>query len=532
MIDAFLAYALFPAFGFFAYRRLLTYLRYLQQEEYDGKRFLAWLWHARAVDKRLSVMLVIVASSAAAWPGPWWAALVGIAMLSVVWRQDDPRRKGKKPLVMTARAKRILGVAWGIALLMGVLPISASHMALWLLPVHILPLTLIVGVLLWAPHEKYLQQRYWQEARHKIQDAKPFIIGVTGSFGKTSVKHILGHILETSAPTLWTPGSVNTPMGNTRVIRERLTPGHKYFIVEMGAYGPGSIETLCRLTPPDMAIITAIGSAHYERFKSLDTVAEAKFELAEAVIADKPEGLVVTHQGVLDFQKTKTFAEQHPDNMILCGRNEMAHLRIEHATQTPQGLRIDVRWARKAYHLAAPLYGLHHAENIALAFATACSLGIKPETVIVSLKTVPQITHRLECKPQPNGSILIDDAFNANTKGFASALELLDLLGKHQKGRRILITPGIVELGAAHDAEHKKLAELALATTDIVLPIVPERIAGFVDTYRQGISGEQRIILRANFAQAQAWLTDNIRSNDVVLLENDLPDLYETKPVL
>src|SRR6202050_4878731 len=109
------------------------------------------------------------------------------------------------------------------------------------------------------------------------------VIAVTGSYGKTSVKHILGHVLETAAPTLITPGSVNTAMGIARVVRERLQPHHRYFVVEMGAYGPGSIRRLCALTPPKMGLVTAIGMAHYERFKTLETVAAAKFELAEAV---------------------------------------------------------------------------------------------------------------------------------------------------------------------------------------------------------------------------------------------------------
>src|SRR5206468_12245453 len=119
-------------------------------------------------------------------------------------------------------------------------------------------------------------------AHSKLQRLNPVVIGVTGSYGKTSVKHILGHVLETAGPTLITPGSVNTAMGIARVIRERLQPHHRYLVVEMGAYGIGSIRRLCALTPPRLGIISAIGKAHYERFKSLDAVAQAKFELAEA----------------------------------------------------------------------------------------------------------------------------------------------------------------------------------------------------------------------------------------------------------
>src|ERR1700683_3694665 len=152
------------------------------------------------------------------------------------------------------------------------------------------------------------------------------VIAVTGSYGKTSVKHILGHVLETAAPTLITPGSVNTAMGIARVIRERLQPHHRYFVVEMGAYGPGSIRRLCALTPPKMGIVTAIGMAHYERFKSLEAVAAAKFELAEAVAANG--GKTIAAADVLAFAAPRRFAAAHPDLLLAVGSEANAGVTV------------------------------------------------------------------------------------------------------------------------------------------------------------------------------------------------------------
>ncbi|MCP4923281.1 MAG: UDP-N-acetylmuramoyl-tripeptide--D-alanyl-D-alanine ligase, partial [bacterium] len=376
------------------------------------------------------------------------------------------------------------------------------------------------------------QQKYWEEAKEKLDTHQPFIIGITGSFGKTSVKHILGHILQMTAPTLWTPGSVNTAMGITRIVRERLTDKHKYFIVEMGAYGPGSISKLCKLTPPDMGLITAIGPAHYERFKTLETVTEAKFELAHNVIKKNKSGPVIVSNAILKFPAAEGFATLHPENLIVCGSEDTCALLVHSIDQTPKGLDVRLTWEKKKYTLKAPLFGLHHGENIALAFAAACRLGVDPETIITALKSLPQIAHRLEVKPQPNGSVLIDDAFNSNPAGFKSALTLLDTLGKHHGGKRILVTPGMVELGKSHDGEHEKISKQALKTTDIVLAISPKRIKRFVNTYEKGMSKKQEIVICKTFADAQKWMAENVSAGDVVLLENDLPDLYESVPSL
>lgn len=390
--------------------------------------------------------------------------------------------------------------------------------------VQFLPFALVLANGALIPVERAIQNRYWHEAHDKLHRLAPKVIGVTGSFGKTSVKHILGHILEMTAPTLITPGSINTPMGIARIVRERLDARHRFFVVEMGAYGPGSIERLCRLAPPDMGIVTAIGLAHYERFKSLDTVARTKFELADAVAARS--GTLVAATPTLDFPATRAFADRHPDTIVRCGESG-ADLTITASRQEITGTVVEVMWQGRPYVLRAPIHGAHHGTNIALAFAGACVLGIDPELAVTALKSTPQVPHRLEVKPQADGSILIDDAYNSNPIGFAGALDLLALL-RRDGGRRILVTPGMVELGAAHDTEHERLGTHAAACVDILLPVRPERIATFVAAFR-ACSPAATVLPCASFAEAEAWLRANVGAGDAVLLENDLPDIYERK---
>lgn len=516
-------------FAFLALRRLLTFLHLFQQEEYDNRRFLAWIVRNRAFDQRLSFALFaiwLMQLALQAVPGWAFGALAGVAALGVAAFERDPRKAAKKRLAMTARAKRIYLVALALLAIVGVAAaLLTGPILLWIVPVQLVPLALVAGNLLLAPLEAKTQRGYWDDAQSVLRRIDPMVIAITGSYGKTSVKHILGHVLENAAPTLITPGSVNTAMGIARVIRERLQPHHRYFVVEMGAYGPGSIRRLCELTPPKMGIVTAIGMAHYERFKSLETVAEAKFELAEAAAAQG--GTVIANADVLEFAAPQRFARAHPETFLTVGGEAETSVVIAAIRQGIDGIAVTVTWRDRSYELRAPLFGLQQGKNLALAFAAACTLGLAPEDVVASLRSTPQIAHRLEVKREANGATLIDDAYNSNPVGFAAALEVLDLL-RAPGGRRILVTPGMVELGAAHDEEHRRIGRLAASHVDVLVAVAPHRVAPLAESFKEAAPAAE-IVSCPGFAEAQAWMVRNIASGDVVLLENDLPDLLEQK---
>ncbi|MCB9976386.1 MAG: UDP-N-acetylmuramoyl-tripeptide--D-alanyl-D-alanine ligase [Rhodospirillales bacterium] len=516
------------AFLAFAAKRLLIYLHALQQDDYNSERLFAWIRRHQVVDRKLSAGLLGLIVLSLILPGVFVAVLMISGFSATAYLDSDPRTRSKKKLVLTARAKRIYFPALGIALLLGLIALFEGHIVSWILLVQGIPLMLVLSNKLNEPFEKKVQKKFYDEAVAKLGEIKPRIIGITGSYGKTSVKHILGHILKASAPTLITPGSVNTVMGITRIIREQMEPNTKYFVVEMGAYGPGSIARLCALTPPDAAIIIAIGQAHYERFKTLDTVAAAKFELAQDTLSRG--GHVTAHEQTLGFEASRKIYEAHNDHFTIVGEAAASDLVISSVTQTKDGLVVAIQWKGQDYTLTAPLYGVQHGGNIALAFACAAELGLAPEDIIMALARCPQITHRLEVKPFGEDGLLIDDAFNSNPKGFAAALELLPVL-KREGGRTILITPGMVELGDAHDAEHTTIGELAAKTCDIVLAVSAERIPTFVSAYRAG-APEGQLLTFASFKDAEAWLGANRKPEDVVLIENDLPDLYERIPKL
>jgi UDP-N-acetylmuramoyl-tripeptide--D-alanyl-D-alanine ligase len=523
---SFLIFAfLYVAFMGFAAKRLMTYLHILQQDDYDNERLVKWILQYRVFDKRLSLGLLVLGALVFLL-GDLALVLMAIAFIIVAVLEKDPRKASKKKLVLTKRAQRIFGIAIILNLIVAPAYFYIPFPWIAIVGVQFVPFTLVLANVLLMPFESYTQKKFWDEAHAKLNALKPTVIGITGSFGKTSVKHILGHILKTHAPTLITPGSVNTPMGVTRILREQLEDNHKYFIAEMGAYGPGSVARLCRLAPPDFGIITAIGHAHYERFKTLDTVAEAKFELAEAVI--RKNGKVIIHDTTLKFAHAEKIRGANTGNFVVCGMgSDTNDLYIQKMQQADSGIVVEVNIHGHIYTLEAPLYGLHHGHNIALAFATALQLGIPAEHILTALRSVPQITHRLEVKRQADGTTIIDDAFNSNPKGFRSALELLGLLGRD--GRKILITPGMVEMGAAHEEEHKAIGEYAGEVCDILIAVNPGRILPLIDGFIRTGKGKQ-VLQVANFAEAAKWLDANRRSGDVILLENDLPDLYERIP--
>jgi UDP-N-acetylmuramoyl-tripeptide--D-alanyl-D-alanine ligase len=319
-------------------------------------------------------------------------------------------------------------------------------------------------------------------------------------------------------------------MGISRIIREKLTPEIRYFLVEMGAYGQGSIEKLCRLTPPEIGLITALGEAHFERFKTLDSVARAKFELAEAVTS-RNEGKIVIQESILAQEYARAFVDKHRPQFLICGQGENADLTIGKIEQTSSGLIVSVQWKKQDFTLIAPLYGAAHAENIALAFAAALACGIAPERAVAALRTVPQIQHRLEVKTQPDGMIVIDDAYNSNPQGFAAALDLLTRLAAKNGARRILISPGIVELGEKNDEIHRALGIKAAQDADVVLVVRSDKIPAFAEGFLSKAENKE-IHKVASFKEAQAWLKENAKASDVILMENDLPDVDEAKLAL
>ncbi len=524
----------------FYVRRSLRYLQFFQQEEYNSSRFVNWWFEKRAFDTRGSLVALVVGGLGLAVAENFLATLGlcivgGLVLVAASWTEDDPRKVGKIKLNMTDRltaiyqlsiglyAAVVVGILWLItALGYGVAPI------LWLASVTLIqsaPVWLMLANAILWPNESKKQQAFLSEAKEILADYDPYVIGITGSYGKTSTKAILGSLLEAIEPTFWTPGSINTEMGITRQIRENLKRQQRLAIIEMGAYQIGSVAKLCRLTPPDAGLVTAVGVMHLERFGGIENIYKAKCELPQAI---DPSGLLICNG---DNPGARKMAGEHAKaTTILYGLEpELGHLDcwMSDIVATMDGTTFNLHWHDEVYAGFTKLLGVPMLSNLVGAFAMCCALGKNPEYVIAAIRSIEPANNRLNLRKNGDGFIL-DDSYNSNPIGFASALEVLEGL---PGGRKILMTPGMVELGDLQAAENRQVALKAAEVCDLVIVVGDTNKQDLMTGLKEGGLSEDKILTFDNRDKALAHLMSKEfkQPADMILIENDLPDLYEAE---
>ena len=533
-------YLLIPVAGaIFAARRLFRYLRFFQQEEYNDTRFLAWVREKKAFDTRGS-MIAAVSGFGGFVLGALSPVLTTVttiagclALVGLGYWEEDPRRSGKLRLNMTERATRIYRAAGGLYLgcllvwtiASTLLPLHAAFLFSWVgqaVLARAMPFLLIAANRILAPGEQALQQRFLDEAKLRFARVRPFTVGVTGSYGKTSTKAVLGQVLESSlGPTFWPPKGINTIMGNTRDIRDRLQRGYKYAVMEMGAYGIGSIRRSCEAFPPDAAIVTAVDIMHLERFGSAGNVYSAKSELPQSVPAD---GILVVNG---DNAGSRKMAEEfRKATTLIYGLDpSLGHLDCT-ATgiESADGVtKFVIHWKGAEYRAKAPTIGRAAVSNMLAAFSMAAALGGRPEVIVAALASIDPVENRLVRK-KTGGVIFLQDAYNSNPLGFATALEALEM----ERGeRKILMTPGMIELGDQQADENRKIGERAAKAVNLALIVGPTNRAALIEGLKAGGLAAENIKTFEDRTQAFAFLSSEQKDGDVVLIENDLPDLYE-----
>jgi UDP-N-acetylmuramoyl-tripeptide--D-alanyl-D-alanine ligase len=512
---------------FLVWHRLLAYLRYFQQETYDAVRFLKWV-HVRSLgDPAFWLAIVTAFVARTAVPGGAAGFMIGAVLLAAV--QPDPRRTGKVLLKLTWRATRIVAVSllYAVALWIALVLASGANGALTVRAAltaaavlyAVLPLVLIAANASLAPYEKDVQRGYEAEAAQRLAAVHPFIIGITGSYGKSSAKAMLAHLLQFHRPTLAASGSINTLMGLTRHIREELVPGHQFMVVEMGAFKRGSIRRLCQLAPPDAGLITAVGDMHLERFGSTDEIVRAKSELAEAL----PDGgLLVVNADSPGALRIARGAARH--RVLLYGErsDEILETRLEDVQFSKAGTSFTLLTREGARSCFTPLLGRPIILNLTGAYTLAVALGADPELVLAAFRTLKPVANRLEVVDE-GGITWIRDAYNSNQFGFRAALEVAAAL---PAVRRFLVTPGVIELGPEQVNVNRALAREAAAVCDTTLIVADTNREAFVEGFRAAGS-EARLVSVAGRAEAFTWLREHAKQGDLIVLENDLPDLYE-----
>jgi len=527
---AHLPFAIFfvSLFGF-GMVRIDTVLTYFQQEEYDSSRFLGAILRVRLFDVQATLSLIAVLIADAYLGLGMYAWLIAAAALVVIALRERGYRY-KKKLVATERLKRIRWLARTLyAVSLGLLFV---HVFAVLAVLQLIPVWIMLANRLLRPLQEQVNQGYIDQAVDKLTTFQPVTIGITGSFGKTTTKHIFAEILESAGPVFYSPGSINTVLGLTRNIREKLQRGHKYFIAEMGAYGIGSIKRLCDFANPGFGIVTAIGNAHTERFGDIATIAKAKSELVEHVCARG--GMSVFPHDILEHKPFADLRTNYPDLIRTVGETDEADFQITSAVLEDSNWAIVLNNNRApgdppiTYTL--PLLGDHNILNSALAVAmTALISPITATRIPAFSKDVEQVQHRLQKVEAPGQPLILDDAYNSNEIGFKNAVTVLKDLAKQRGGKAILVTPGVAEMGLEHDRVHGRLGEHASGLCDIVIAVNPDRIDAFTSALDKD---KVDYHARGSFAEARRLVSDLSEEKDVVLYENDLPDILEETRLL
>jgi UDP-N-acetylmuramoyl-tripeptide--D-alanyl-D-alanine ligase len=458
------------------------------------------------------------------------AAVTGVQRGSRVLRRDQI-----KPLAFTPRARRLYAVGLGLPLI-ALLVLGAAGLAgldPWFVAMgggavgfvaHLLaPELLILANTLIKPIQGLDNRRFERRARRKLAEVDPLVVGITGSYGKTTTKNCVAAVAELRGPAYPTPASFNSFLGVVRAINEGLQARHRTFIAEMGAYRRGDVAELCELVSPKIGILTAIGPAHLERFGSLDETEQAKGELAEAL---PPDGALITRA---DDERCRRAAERsaapvrlfapaaHPDADVWAEDVELRDgrtvFRLRAREVEGDGVQVKAR-----------LLGEHNVANLVAAAAAGLEMGLALDAIGRALAKVQPPPHRLA--PIVNASagvVVIDDAYNSNPEGAAAAL---DVLASHPADRRLLVTPGMVELGDREEEENRLFGERAAGVCDLIVLVGPEQTRPIRAGLEAAGFSEAALHVVADAGEAQALLARTTRRGDVVLFENDLPDLY------
>jgi UDP-N-acetylmuramoyl-tripeptide--D-alanyl-D-alanine ligase len=355
------------------------------------------------------------------------------------------------------------------------------------------------------------------EAASRIRDLGPLVIGITGSYGKTTAKLFLQQLLDSPEnPCFATPQSFNTTLGVCRAINEGLRPEHRYAVVEMGAYRPGEIAEICSFTHPQMGIVTAVGVMHLERFGTRQRIAQAKSELFSAL---PPDGVAVAPSTVEERAALTAGLLARPVWVGRAGDRWWA----EEMSVAPEGSSFRLRGSEgEDLRLVVPVHGEPIVGDLLCAWAVAAELGIPAARLQERTAGLTGAPHRLEVS-QVGGITIIDDAYNSNPDGAAEALRLLAVLPGQ---RRVLVTPGFVELGPLQEQSMRELGRRAAEVCSHVILVGPRQSAAVAAGLREAGYPAQQLTVVTDLDEAQRRLPEVAGAGSVVLFENDLPDSF------
>ena len=503
---------------------LTRQLQMLQQNSYFPSRYWGWVRDSYSVTLCITAILFCV-SSLLYSSGRYLVQAIFLAFvlgvrISLCLRTQ---KKSIKPLVFTGRIKRLFGSAVIIlALLIIFFSLFSKTLGGEICLVFCFMASIVTPILTfvcWAvtlPIEKAFERYYINDAKKILKNKSGLkVIGITGSYGKTTTKFILTRILSEKFNVVCTPQSFNTPMGVVRTVRESITAPTEVFVCEMGAKNIGDIKEICDIVHPDLGIITSVGPQHLETFKTVDNVYKTKFELADAVKQKNGE--------VFINGDSPAIRKRIKGGYRVYGCDGDCEFYAENITYSASGSTFDLVLKGERIKVTTRLLGLHSVTDIVAAAAVAYTLGVGAEDIKYAVSSLKPTEHRLELKSFINGSLMIDDAYNANPEG---CLEAVRVLGSFEGMKKVIITPGLIELGEKEYECNFALGIEAAKYCDIIILVGKNRSKPMYEAAIQSGFDKEKIYIVSSFKEAVEVVSELADTATVTLVENDLPDNY------
>ncbi len=487
----------------------LKWLRVAQREHYLARGVVGAYsrWNkTRAVNNLLAAASLLALVAFWARQAPAWVVGAG----GVAWGifpSGLPINGTTSKLAWTGRLRRLAVIYTGLVIAgAGIGAIAGlGNAAAGLLVVSIVGLPIALATA--SPIETRLSRRFVDEATASLRRIEPAVVAITGSYGKTSTKEYARHLIVGSRQVVASPASFNNRLGLARAVNEHVSADTEVFLAEMGTYGPGEIAKMGRWVRPNIAVMTAIGPVHLERFFSEERIVAAKSEILI--------GVDVAIFNIDDSRLALVADTAVVDRVVRCSATDVnADVAV-----LDRGDRVEV--FRDGRSLGMADHPGVFLTNLACAAAVAFEVGVSGPDVVGRLGTVQRPAHRQTVSVGEGGFVIIDDTFNSNPAGAEAALDKLAAV--EGAGRRVVVTPGMIELGPRQPGENEAFAARAAEVASDVI-IVGRTNRAFLRKGTKG--GTASVIVMANRQEAVEWVRANLGPGDAVLYENDLPDHY------
>ncbi len=335
----------------------------------------------------------------------------------------------------------------------------------------------------------------------------PRVVGITGSVGKSSTKELTWAVLRQRFNTLRNPGNLNNEIGLPLTLL-RLDSSHECAVLEMGTYGLGEISRLCAIARPQVGVVTNVGPTHLERLGTIERIAQAKAELVQALPAG---GVAILNH---DDPLVRAMAQQTSARVFTYGLTAEADLwASEIESEGLEGIHFVLHYQGEEIHAKVPLLGRHSAHTALRAAAVGLTGGMSWDEIMAGLQD-SAVQLRLVSVTGINGSILLDDTYNASPVSTFAALNLLDDLS----GRKIAVLGDMAELGDQEEEAHRRVGCRAAGTVDILVTVGRRAHLMAEEARACGLSPDAITEVETN-ALAIAHLRQAVRPGDIVLVK-------------